>query len=158
MTRRKAQRDKVLRSIFLIFRLFSAVTRTCLHTFGNACGIERAADNVITNAGQILDTSAPDKNGRVFLQVVTFAGNVYGTFLLVGKAHSCNLSYSRVRFFGRSCRNRKAYAALLRAVVQNGRLALVNLLFSAVSDKLIDSGHCFTSLIFSEYITFTAYP
>jgi len=71
MTRRKAQRDKVLRSIFLIFRLFSAVTRTCLHTFGNACGIERAADNVITNAGQILDTSAPDMNGRVFLQVVT---------------------------------------------------------------------------------------
>ena len=96
---------------------------------------------MITNAGQILNTSAADKHGRVLLQIVAFAGDINGTLLLVGKAHSCNLSYSRIRLFGRSGRNRKAHAALLRTVVQNGRLALIHLLLSAVSDKLINSGH-----------------
>ncbi len=31
---------------------------------------------MITNAGQILNTSAADKHGRVLLQIVTFAGDI----------------------------------------------------------------------------------
>ena len=134
---------------FLLFRAFCAVKRTRLLSFGNACRIERTADNVVTNAGKVFNSSAPDEYGRVLLQVMTFAGNVNGTFLLVGKSYPCNLTDCRVGLLGRGGRNRKAYAALLRAVVQNGRLALENLLFSAVLDKLIDCGHLDSSLFYS---------
>ncbi len=72
---------------------------------------------------------------------MTFAGDIDGTFLLVGKSYPCNLTDSRVRLLGRCGRNRKAYAALLGAVVQNGRLALENLLFSSVLNQLIYCGH-----------------
>ena len=143
---------------FLLLGFLCAVAGTGLHTLGYACRIERPTDDVITNAGQILNSSATNEDRRVLLQIVTFTGNVYGTFLLVGEAHPCNLSYSRVRLFGSGRGNRKAHTSLLRAVVQNGRLALVNLLFSAVSDKLVDCRHFISSLFYSgkipvEYIT-----
>ena len=121
-----------------LFRALCAVTRTRLHSLRHTCGIKRTADDVVTNAGQILDSSAPDKYGRVLLKIVSFAGNINRTFLLVGKANSCNLSYSRVGLFRRSRCYRKTNSALLRTVVEYGRLALENLLLSAVSDKLID--------------------
>ena len=98
--------------------LLCAVARTSLLALCNACGIEGAAHDVVTNAGQVFNPAAADKNGRVLLKVVTFAGNVNGTFLLVGKAHPGNLSYSRVRLFRSRGGNRKAYAALLGAVVK----------------------------------------
>ena len=124
-----------------LLRALCAVKRTGLLSLRNAGGIQRTADNVVTNAGQVLNSSASDKYGRVLLKIMTFAGDINGTLLLVGQSYSRNLSYSRVRLFGRRGRNRKANAALLRTVVQNGRLALINLLLSAVSDKLINSGH-----------------
>ena len=83
-----------------LFRALCAVTRTRLHSLRHTCGIKRTADDVVTNAGQILDSSAPDEYGRVLLKIVSFAGNVNRTFLLVGKANSCNLSYSRVGLLG----------------------------------------------------------
>ena len=104
---------------------------------------------MVTNAGEIPYTAAADEHGRVFLKVVTFAGNVNGTFLLVRKANPCNLTDGRVGLFGRCGCNRNAYAALLRAVVQNGRLALIDLLFSAMLYKLIYCGHFVSSLFYS---------
>ena len=71
-------------------------------TFRYACGIKRAANDVVTHTGQILDTTASDQNGAVLLKVVTFAGNVDRTFLLVGKTHTGDLSQSGVGLLGRS--------------------------------------------------------
>ena len=132
-------RNKNLRKKLLGF--LCAVTRTRLLSLGNACGIECAAHDMITNAGQVLNSSASDEYGRVLLKVMAFAGDVNGTFLLVGKSYPCNLSDCRVRLLGRGGRYGKAYAAFLRAVVQNGRLALENFLLPAVLYKLIDCGH-----------------
>ena len=106
---------------------------------------------MVAHAGKVFNPAAADKNGRVLLKVVTFAGNVNGTFLLVGKAHPGNLSYSRVRLFRSRGGNRKAHAALLGALFNTGSLGLVNLLFSAVLYKLVDCRHlfppCFTRLL-----------
>ena len=135
----------------LILRTLCAVERTAAPSLGNACGVERATDDVVTNAGEILYTTAADEDGRVLLQVVAFAGNVNGTFLLVCKANPCNFTDSRVRFFGRGRGDGNAYAALLGAVVENRRLALVNLLFSAVFDELIDCRHFSSSLFYSVF-------
>ena len=129
-----------------LLRALRAVLGARLLALCNACRIERAADDVIADAGQILDSPAADKNGAVLLQVVAFAGNVHGTFLLVGKAHPCDLTQCRVGLLGGSRRHRKAYAALLRARVEDGALRLVRLRFSAFFDELVDRGHFVTSL------------
>ena len=146
-----------------LLRALCAVKRTGLLSLRNAGGIQRTADNVVTNAGQVLNSSASDKYGRVLLKIVTFAGDINGTLLLVGQSYSRNLSDSRVRLFGGRGRYRKANAALLRAVVQNGRLALENLFFSAVSDELIDCRHVIPPRFTRpfglwNFIHLTAYP
>lgn len=65
-----------------------------------ALGVKRAADDVITHTGQVTYTTASDKNDRVLLQVVSFAGNVGRGFKSVGKTHSCDLAKRRVRLLG----------------------------------------------------------
>ena len=127
----------------LVLGTLCAIQRTAAPSLGDACGIQSAADDVIADAGKVLDPAAADEHGRVFLKVVTFAGNVDRTFLLVGEPYPGDLTDSRVGLFGRGGRNRNADSALLRAVVQNGRLALVELLFPAVLDELVDSGPFF---------------
>ena len=96
-----------------LLRAFCAVFRTGLLTFCNAGGIKSAANDVVTHTGQVLDTSASDQNGAVLLKVVTFAGNVDRTFLLVGKTNTCDLTHSGVRLLGRSRGYGQTYAALL---------------------------------------------
>ena len=59
-----------------LLRALCAVLAAGLLALCNACRIERAADDVIADAGQILDSSAADENGAVLLKIVTFAGNV----------------------------------------------------------------------------------
>ena len=94
-----------------------AVFATGLFALCNACRVERAANNMIAHAGQILNSSAADKYGAVFLQVVTLARNINRTLLLVGKTNSGDLTERRVRLLGRSRRYRKTNTALLRATV-----------------------------------------
>src|SRR5688572_30520493 len=53
-----------------------AVLRTALLAARDTGGIERAADDVIANAREILDAAAADQDDRVLLQVVPLAGDV----------------------------------------------------------------------------------
>mgnify|MGYP001540904080 CR=1 FL=1 len=77
-----------------LFRAFRAVFGAGLFSLGNACGIERAADDVITNAREIAHPAAADQNGAVLVQVVTLAGDVNRTFLLVRQAHPRDFTQS----------------------------------------------------------------
>ena len=97
----------------LVLGTLCAIQRTAAPSLGDACGIQSAADDVIADAGKVLDPAAADEHGRVFLKVVTFAGNVDRTFLLVGEPYPGNLTDSRVGLFGRGGRNRNADSALL---------------------------------------------
>ena len=108
----------------LLFGTLCAVFASCLFSLRYACGVESTADDVVSYAGQISDPAAADKNGTVFLKVMTFARNINRTFLLVGQTNSCDFTECGVRLFGRSGRNRKADAAFLRAVTHDGSLTL----------------------------------
>jgi len=136
-----------------LFRLFSAVFAASLTSFGDACGVERTTNDVITDARKISDPAASYENGTVFLKVVTFAGNVDRTFLLVGKTYSCDLTHSGVRLFGGCRRDGKAYASSLRTFIQNRSLALFVGCTSAVLDKLVDCGHFLPPYKIRNFIT-----
>lgn len=125
----------------LFLGTFCAVFGAGLASLGYACGIERTAHDVITNAGQILHTAASHENGAVLLKVVAFAGNVNNAFLLVGESYSRDLSHSGVRLLGSRRRYRKANAAFLRTIVENRALGLYGEFLSAVFNQLIDCRH-----------------
>ena len=55
---------------------------------------------MVTHTGEIAHTAAANEDGAVLVEVVTFAGNVNGTFLFVRQAHPCDFTQSRVRLFG----------------------------------------------------------
>ena len=60
----------------LLLRALRAVLGAGLHTLGHTGSIQRAADDVITNARQVTDTAAADEHHGVLLQVVADAGDV----------------------------------------------------------------------------------
>ena len=59
-----------------LLRPLGAILGTALLAVLDALGVERAADDVVANAGQVLHAAATDHDDGVFLQVVAFAGNV----------------------------------------------------------------------------------
>lgn len=102
---------------------------------------------MVTHAGKIFYSSAANQHGAVLLQIVPFAGDVNRTLLLVRKTDSCDLTERGVGLLGRSRRHRKAYAALLRASVQNRALGLERFALSAFFDELVDRGHFLDLLV-----------
>ena len=125
----------------MLFSALCAIRASRLLAFCNACRIESATNDVITNTRQILNPAATNKNNRVLLQVVADTGNVNRAFLTVDESYSCNLSECRVRLFRGSRGNGQADASLLRTLVHDRSHRLLYLFFSALSDKLIDSWH-----------------
>ena len=57
-------------------RLLCAVLGTSLISLSYALCIECTSDDVVTNTGEVLNSSASDKNNGVFLQVMTDTWNV----------------------------------------------------------------------------------
>ena len=70
--------------------------RACIRPL-HALGIEGAADDVVTDTGQVLDTAAADHNDGVLLQVVADTGDVSGNFVAVGQTDTGDLTQSGVR-------------------------------------------------------------
>src|SRR5579885_210285 len=60
----------------LLLRPLGAVFRAALAAILHALGVERAADDVVAHAGQVLDAAAADQHHRVFLEIVALAGDV----------------------------------------------------------------------------------
>src|SRR6266700_3372112 len=118
-----------------------AVLRTALATVGDAGGVQRAANDVIANAGQVLDTTAADQHHGVLLQVVPFARDIGRHLHPVGQPHAGDLAQRRVRLLGRGGVNTNADASPLRARLQRGRIRLSANRFPAEFHKLIDGGH-----------------
>ena len=65
-----------LRSFRLSLRFLISVFTAALAAFLYTTGIQRSANDVITNAGQIFNTTAADQYYRVLLQVMPFTRNV----------------------------------------------------------------------------------
>lgn len=98
----------------LLLRTLCSVLGAALLTVGDALGIQRSANDVVTDTGQVTNTASADQNDRVLLQVVSDTGNVAGSFHSVGQTDSRDLTKSRVRLLRRHGRNLGANASLLR--------------------------------------------
>src|SRR4029450_5578808 len=105
-----------------LLRTLGAVLRPALLAVLDALGVEGAADDVVANAGQVLDAAATDHHHRMFLQVVAFARDVAHHLVAVGEGHLCGLAQRRVRLLGRGRIDTRAHAALLRAGLQRRHL------------------------------------
>src|SRR6202000_769927 len=84
-----------------LLRTLGAVMRTALLAVFDALRVEHAAQDVVTDARQVLDAAAADQHDAVFLQVVTFARDVAHGFDLRGQTDLGHLTQSRVRLLRR---------------------------------------------------------
>src|ERR1700745_66552 len=124
-----------------LFRTLRAVLRTALLTILDALGIEDAAEDVVTHAGQILDATAADHDHGVLLKVMAFTRNVADDLEAIGQAHLGNLTKRRVRLLRSRGVHARATAALLRRLLQRRHL-LARLLYDArTCDQLVDRRH-----------------
>src|SRR5450755_3993512 len=124
-----------------LLRTLRAVLGTALLTVLDALGIEDAAENVVTHAGQILDAAAADHDHRVLLKVMAFTRNVADDLETVGQAHLGDLTKRRVRLLRGRGVDARANAALLRRLLQRRHL-LARLLYDArTCDQLVDRRH-----------------
>src|SRR5258708_31355669 len=58
--------------------LLRAVAAASLLAVADALGVQRAADDLVTDARQVADTAAPDQHDRVLLEVVANARDIGG--------------------------------------------------------------------------------
>ena len=88
--------------VLLALGALCAVLGTGLHTAGHTLGIQRTTNDVVTDAGQVLDTAAADHDHRVLLQVVALTRDVSSNFDTVSQTYTSYFTKSRVRLF-RGC-------------------------------------------------------
>lgn len=105
-----------------------------------AC-IECSANDVITNAGQVLHTTAADQHNGVLLQVMPFSRNVGVYFHSVGEAYTSHLPQSRVRLLRAHRPHACADPSSLRTAMKRRGFNLLSLLPSPILNQLVDGWH-----------------
>ena len=112
-----------LRSQLLLLGLRTLLTvlGTALHTTLNTLGVERTADDVVTHAGEVLDTAAADQNDAVLLQVVADTGDVGGNLIAIRQADTGDLTKCGVRLLGGHRLYDETHSTTLRALLQRRR-------------------------------------
>ena len=138
----------------LFLRSLSTVLGTRLISVRHTSGIQSAADDVITDTRDVLNSSAADQHNAVLLQIVTNTGDVSGNFDPVGQSDSGDLSQCRIRFLRGDGLDGCANASLLRGVdvgglsvqgiesfAQSGSRRLLHTRLSALTNQLVDGRH-----------------
>ena len=125
----------------LFLRALDAVLGTGATTLFDAGAVERAADDVVAHAGEILHAAAADEDDGVLLELVAFVGDVGDDFLAVRQAHLGDLTLGRVRLLRRADHDLHADAAAEGRVVQGRRLRLGLGLDTRFTDELVDGRH-----------------
>src|SRR6185503_20831881 len=105
----------------LLLRALGAVLGPALLAVVDAMGVERAADDVVAHARQVLHATAADEHGVVLLQRVALTRDVGGDLHPVGEADARDLAEGRVRLLRRGGVDAGADTALLRAALERGR-------------------------------------
>src|SRR5258705_814257 len=121
--------------------LLGAVLRSALPPPGHPRGVQRAADDVVPDARQVLHTTAPDEHDRVLLQVVPDPGDVRRHLEAIGQADPRDLAQGRVRLLRRGGVDPDAHPALLGTGLHGGRLRLLPHRLAALPHQLIDRRH-----------------
>jgi hypothetical protein len=86
---------------FYLLTFLRAVFTSAPFAVSHACAIENAADNMITDARQVSYSSAPDKDGAVFLQVMVDARDIGRHFFAVCQSYTGDFTQCGVRFLWR---------------------------------------------------------
>src|SRR5580704_11308764 len=120
--------------------LLRAVAAARLLAVAHALGVQRAADDLVADTGQVTDTTAADQHDRVLLQVVTDTGDVGRDLDVTGQPDAGHLAQSRVRLLRRGGVDARADSAALRAALQRRSLRLSYLVLAALPDQLLDRG------------------
>ena len=121
--------------------LLCAVARTSLLAITNTRGVERSADDLVTNTREVLHTTTTNKHDTVLLEVVALTWNVSGDFDAGRKTNTADLAKRRVRLLRSRGVHTSAHATTLRSALQCRRSFLATLRFAALTDQLIDSWH-----------------
>src|SRR5689334_14993889 len=121
--------------------LLRAVTAAGLLAVADTLGVQRTADDLVANAGEVLHPAATHEHDRVLLQVVTDAGDVRRDLDLAAELHTSDLAQRRVRLLGGGGVHARAHAAPLGTSLQRRRLGLTRLRLAALADQLLDRGH-----------------
>ena len=129
--------------ITLRLRALRSVLRPALFPVGHARGIERAADDVITNAGEILHAAPANQHDRVFLQVVPDSGYISGYFDSVGEPHASHFPQRRIRLLGSGRVYARTDPTLLRAAIQRRTGSFPAWRLPPVTHKLVKRWHEF---------------
>src|SRR5690606_22392962 len=77
--------------------LLGAVTAASLLAVLDTLGVERTADDLVTNTRQVLHTAAAHEHDGVLLQVVSLTRNVGRDLDAAGQTHTRDLTQGRVR-------------------------------------------------------------
>src|SRR3954471_15136336 len=121
--------------------LLRTVTAAGLLAVLHALGVERAADDLVADTGEVLHPATADEHDRVLLEVVAHARDVRRDLDAARKAHAGDLAEGGVRLLRGGGVDAGADAAALRRPLQGRRLALRHLVLAALADQLVDSGH-----------------
>src|SRR6476660_5423643 len=134
--------------------LLRAVTATGLLAVLDALGVERTADDLVADTGQVLHPAAADEHDQVLLEVVADTRDVSGDLDAARQAHAGDLAKSRVRLLGSRGVDAGADTASLGRTLQGRRLVLGHLVLAALADQLVDGGHLVVPFLFcSQYPT-----
>ena len=137
----------VIRPIFSLSRVtfvlwfFHPVATPRLSSPIDSQCIERSPDYLVTDSWQIPDPSTPNEYDRVFLEVVTFPGDVNGRLFPVGKSYTSDFSQGRIWFLGCHRPHLQADSLFLRAAIQHGSLGLLSLLLASLANQLVNCWH-----------------
>src|SRR3954452_13875508 len=121
--------------------LLRAVPAASLLAVPDALGVQRAADDLVAHAREVLHTAAAHEHHRVLLQVVADARDVGGHLDATGEADASDLAQRRVRLLRRRRVDAGAHPAALRGTLQRRGLGLLDLVLAALADQLVDRGH-----------------
>src|SRR4051794_35361919 len=121
--------------------LLGAVAAAGLLTVLHALGVERAADDLVADTGEILHPAAADEHDGVLLEVVTDTRDVGRDLDAARQPHAGDLAEGGVRLLRGGRVDAGADAAALRTALEGGRLGLRRLVAPAVADQLLNGGH-----------------
>src|SRR5262249_48650633 len=124
--------------------LLRAVAAARLLAAADTLGVERAADDLVANARQVLHPAAADEHDRVLLQVVADARDIGRDLDATGEPDAGHLAQRGVGLLRSGRVDARADAAALRAALERRRLGLADLVLPALADQLLDGGHSYS--------------
>src|SRR5689334_23077049 len=128
--------------------LLRAVAAAGLLAVLDTLGVERAADDLVADTGEVLHPAAADEHDRVLLEVVADTRDVSGDLDAARQAHAGDLAEGRVRLLRGRGVDAGADTASLGRTLQGRRLVLRHLVLTALADQLVDRGHLVVPFLF----------